>query len=184
MCHRGAKPLPRFEAPFLHVTHSLSRATVAPLGHGSRIALNLEIRLQDGTLALSAWGEDALTLALGDGTLTSGFENLLANLSPGVETRLLVNGDDLYGPRDPEKLHWLARAEFPTELGVEPGQVIAFDTPGGHELAGMVTELNEDEVRVDFNHPLAGRSLDLRILITLTPTAPADQSGTWPDPIG
>jgi FKBP-type peptidyl-prolyl cis-trans isomerase 2 len=86
-------------------------------------------------------------------------------MTPGEEARLLVSGDDLYGQRDPDDIHWLPLAGFPPGQGTEPGQVVAFDTPGGHELAGMVLEVDADRALVDLNHPLAGRSLDIRVRI-------------------
>ena len=142
-------------------------ANPPPIGPGSHIELQLEIRLQDGTLALSAWGDDALTLTLGDGTLTPGLEALLVDLGPGVETRILVSGEDIYGPHDPDNIHWLPRSDFPPELTATPGQVIAFETPGGHELAGLVLASDRDRVQVDLNHPLAGRSLNIRLLVAV-----------------
>ena len=147
-----------------------------PIGPGSHTELQLEIRLQDGTLALSAWGDDALTLTLGDGTLTPGLEALLVDLSPGVETRILVSGEDIYGPHDPDNIHWLPRSDFAPELAATPGQVIAFETPGGHELAGLVLASDPERVQVDLNHPLAGRSLNIRILIAI-PAAPLRDPG-------
>jgi len=157
------------------VTHHPA-AKPPPIGPGSHIELQLEIRLQDGTLALSAWGDDALTLTLGDGTLTPGLEALLVDLSPGVETRILVSGEDIYGPHDPDNIHWLPRSDFAPELAATPGQVIAFETPGGHELAGLVLASDRERVQVDLNHPLAGRSLNIRIL-TAIPAAPLRDPG-------
>ena len=140
------------------------RATSA-VGPGSRISLHLEIRLPDGTTALSTRGEDPLAVTLGDGTLTAGLEALLAGLTVGVEARFLVDGDDIYGAHSPDNIHWLPLAEFPPGQATEPWQVVAFDTPGGHELAGVVLEVSAERVRVDLNHPLSGKPLDIRVQI-------------------
>jgi FKBP-type peptidyl-prolyl cis-trans isomerase SlpA len=139
--------------------------TVPMIGPGSPITLHLEIRLPDGTKALSTWGEDPLAITLGDGTLAPGLEALLAGLAAGAEERFLVSGDEVYGPRDPDNIHWLPLADFPPSQATAPGQVVAFDTPGGHELAGVVLEVNADRVRVDLNHPLSGKPLDIRVQV-------------------
>ena len=55
--------------------------------------------------------------------------------------------------------------DFPPELDPAPGQVVAFETPGGHETSGVVMEREGERVRVDFNHPFAGRSLTLRVKV-------------------
>ena len=160
---------------------SANRAVPA-IGPGSRITLHIEVRLPDGTMALSTWGEDPLAITLGDGTLTPGLEALLAGLTAGAEERFLVSGDDVYGPRDPGNLHWLPLADFPPGQATEPGQVVAFGTPGGHELAGVVLEVNADRVRVDLNHPLSGKPLAIRVQVLSVEGGPA--AATVKTPIG
>jgi FKBP-type peptidyl-prolyl cis-trans isomerase SlpA len=130
----------------------------------SWIRLHLSIHLSDGTEALSTFGEDPLELTLGDGTLTAGTEALLLGLGPGAQEEFLANGNALFGDWSEEKLHWLAQGSFPGEVPV-PGSLIAFTTPDGTETAGIVQQLAGDRVQVDFNHPLSGRALRLRIQI-------------------
>jgi FKBP-type peptidyl-prolyl cis-trans isomerase SlpA len=148
------------------------------VGPGCRIRLHLEIHLPDGTTALSTWGEEPLALTLGDGTLTPGLEALLDGLRVGVEGRFLVDGDDLYGPHSADNIHWLPLAEFRSGEPPARGQVVAFGTPGGHELAGLVLEVDAERVRVDLNHPLSGKPLDIRaqvLCIDAHPGAPASE---------
>ena len=132
---------------------------------GSRVRMHLEIRLGDGTCALSTFGEEPLEIALGDGTLVDGLERLLLGLGPDASERFLVDGAELYGTRVDEKIQWMERDAFPAGLEPTPGQVVAFDTPGGQEIAGIVLSANPDLVQVDFNHPLSGRSLEIRVEI-------------------
>lgn len=142
---------------------------------GSRVRLHLEILLADGTPALSSFGEEAMEVILGDGTLVPGLEDLLIGLHEGADERILADGAELYGPRDDTKTHWLPRSDFPRELDLVRGQVVAFDTPGGQEIAGILLETEPDRIRVDFNHPLAGRSLQIRaqVLSVASPDVPA-----------
>lgn len=142
---------------------------------GSRVRLHLEIILEDGTPAVSSFGEEAMELTLGDGTLAAGLEGLLMGLDAGADERILADGSDLYGSRDETKTHWLPRSDFPPNLTLNRGQVVAFDAPGGQEVAGILVETESDRVRVDFNHPLSGRSLQIRaqILSVTSPTIPA-----------
>ncbi|MEL0583444.1 MAG: hypothetical protein AAES65_00980 [Candidatus Thiodiazotropha sp. (ex. Lucinoma kazani)] len=57
------------------------------------------------------------------------------------------------------------RADFPPDMELEEGLVIGFDTPTGEELSGIVLEAEEDTVKVDFNHPLAGREITFEVEI-------------------
>lgn len=79
---------------------------------GSRVKLHLRICLADGTVALSSFGEDALELTLGDGTLVPGLERLMG-LRTGADQRFAADGSELYGRRDDANIHWIDRNDFP-----------------------------------------------------------------------
>jgi len=140
----------------------LNAPTIRP---GSRVRLHLAIYLEDGTEALSTFGEDPMMITLGDGTLTSGTEALLIGLSPGKEEQIIADGSDLFGGWNETNLHWLPRSDFPDGKVPEPGSLVAFDTPGGTEAAGVIKEIDDQRVRVDFNHPLSGRALRIQIQV-------------------
>ncbi|HSQ06265.1 MAG TPA: FKBP-type peptidyl-prolyl cis-trans isomerase [Chromatiaceae bacterium] len=152
------------------MTQAAPPPPAATLRRGSACTLHLEIRLPDGTLALSTRDGAPLELTLGDGTLTPGLEDLLLGLAAGQRTRFIAQGDDLYGPRDPGAVNWLPLADFPQDHVTTAGQVVAFDTPGGQELAGLVLAVEGDLVQVDLNHPLSGRPLNIEVeILAVTP---------------
>jgi len=129
---------------------------------GSRVRLHLEILLADGTQALTSFEGDAVDFTLGDGTLAPGLENLLTGLQAGDDERIIADGSQLFGPREEASIHWLPRSSFSANRDLAEGQLIAFETPGGQEIAGVLLEADSQRVRVDFNHPLSGRSLHIR----------------------
>ena len=127
-----------------------------PVSPESTVTLHLSLTLEDGTVAESTFDDAPLTFTLGDGTLVEGLELGLYGLRAGDTQRLSLFPEQAYGLRDPEKVHFLPRTDFPADMALEPGCVIGFDTPEGEELAGMVAAAEGDAVEVDFNHPLAG----------------------------
>lgn len=148
----------------------MSSSSITP---GSRVRLHLAIFLEDGTEAISTFDEEPMELTLGDGTLTSGTEALLIGMSAGAEEQILADGSQLFGTWSEEKLHWLAHEDFPEGECPEPGTLVTFDTPAGAETAGIIKEIDEQRVQVDFNHPLSGRALriQVRILAVSNPRA-------------
>lgn len=132
---------------------------------GARVRLHLEVHLDDGTEVLSTLDEEPLDLAVGDGTLTPATEELLIGLCAGDDQRLSADGNELFGQWMEENLHWIARGDFPVDITPAPGLLVAFDTPGGAETAGMVKEVQGDRVQVDFNHPLSGRPLRIHVQV-------------------
>lgn len=132
---------------------------------GRAVSLHLEVRLHDGFVALSTFDQAPITCTLGDGTLSPGLEAILMGLAPGADHQLLASGSGLFGDPDPANLHWLDLTAFPPDLDPTPGQLVAFTTPDGQETSGLVLKREGERVRVDFNHPLAGRSLNLRVRV-------------------
>lgn len=130
---------------------------------GAAVTLHLALTLEDGTEVLSTFDGEPLAFRIGDGTLAPGLEALLLDLGAGTDTVLLAEGAAVYGQPDPTLVHGLPRADLPADFDPQPGQIIAFDTPGGQETPGTVLEVTGDEVRVDFNHPLSRRGLKVRV---------------------
>ena len=132
---------------------------------GSAVTLHLRILLEDGSEVLSTFGEEPVSLVMGDGTLQPGLELALYGLKPGDTQTLNLMPDQAYGPRNPALIQHLPRSDFDTDFEPESGQVIAFQLPDGEETAGIVLEVGEGQVEVDFNHPLAGHEITFGVEI-------------------
>ena len=81
------------------------------------------------------------------------------------EGALTVNGKEIrvLGERDPALINRMPVSDF--SEAPEAGQVLAFSLPDGEEIAGLVLAVEDDEVEVDFNPPLAGHDLAFRVQI-------------------
>jgi len=132
---------------------------------GSRVTLHFSLALTDGTEALTTFDEEPLTFVLGDGSLPEGLELALYGLRQGNEQTLQLTPEQAYGFHDESLIHRMPRADFPPDIEPEPGQIIRFTTPAGEETAGRILELDADQVRVDFNHPLAGQDVVFRVVV-------------------
>ncbi|TVO78384.1 MAG: peptidylprolyl isomerase [Sedimenticola selenatireducens] len=131
----------------------------------SEITLHFAIALCDGTTITSTFEGDPITLTLGTGSLIDNLEKTLFGLKAGEKQSLLLEADNAFGPRDEEKAYAMPRSSFPEEMALEPELVISFSTPAGDELAGIVMELDEEQVKIDFNHPLAGNDIVFTVQI-------------------
>ena len=137
----------------------------ARIRRDSRVRLHLTLSLEDGTEVLSTADDEPLCFRIGDGTLAPGLESMLLDLPVGTDTLLLAEGEAIYGAYDPDLVHELPRSDLPLDFAPEPGQVIAFSTPGGLDTPGTVLAADAEQVRVDFNHPLARRWLKARVRV-------------------
>jgi FKBP-type peptidyl-prolyl cis-trans isomerase SlpA len=138
--------------------------------------MHFSLALADGMQVESSYGEEPVTFVVGDGTLDKGLELALIGLRPGDKQALTLMPGQAFGQRHDTAVQWIPRAQFPRDLQPEPGQIIGFSGENGEELPAAVLEVAADRVRVDFNHPLAGREIvfDVQILAVENPT---DQQG-------
>ena len=132
---------------------------------GSSVTLHLSIAMIDGTEVISTFGGEPSKLIMGDGSLSEGLELALYGLKAGEKQTLKLNSDQAFGSRDETRIHTMHKSAFNSGLTLGPGVVIAFEGSAGEELAGTVLEIGEQNVTVDFNHPLAGRELVFKVEI-------------------
>jgi len=133
---------------------------------GSEVVMHFSITLEDGTVADSTEGEEPLQFVMGDQTLIEGLELALYGLKVGDKQSLKIEPENAYGYPDPENIHAMQREDFPDDMEIKKGIIVGFATPAGDEFPGTVIEVDEKQVMVDFNHPIAGHEIvfDVEIL--------------------
>lgn len=137
-----------------------------PLDEGTRVTLHLRITLEDGLVAEDTFAEDLpLVFHIGDGTVIGALEAAISTLSKGEKTTVMLSPQDGFGLRDPENIHKMPRSSFGPGMNVAPGLIIGFTTPAGDEVPGAILSADDQEVEVDFNHPLAGHPLNIDVEI-------------------
>jgi len=137
--------------------------TDAAIGPGTRVSLHFAIKLQDGQIIDSNFDAQPASFTFGDGNIPEGFEQALLGLKPGEHAELTIAPERGFGMHNPSNIQVLPRSQF-KDMALEPGLVVSFQEPGG-ELPGMITEFNEEKVTVDFNHPLAGKTLIFEVQV-------------------
>lgn len=133
-----------------------SPATVAA---DSLLTLHYCLATEEGEELVSTFGHTPAVIQLGSGELAPPFERCLIGLSPGAWQRFDLAAEEAFGPRQPELLRRVARRVLPAETAPELHGRIAFTAPNGQSFYGIVREIDEEAVLLDFNHPLAGQAL-------------------------
>lgn len=141
------------------------------VGPDSRVTLHFSLSLADGELVDSTFDQSPASLEIGDGSLLPGFERCLFGLRPGDRERFRIPPEDGFGQPNPNNVQRIARSSFSSEFELAEGLVISFADAGRGELPGVVAEFNDEEVVVDFNHPLAGRELLFEVEILAVESA-------------
>ena len=137
-----------------------------PIDQTSQVTMHYSLALEDGTLVDSTFDTDEpLTFSMGDGTLIQGLELAIIGLSVGDKQSINIGPDVGFGYRDESAVQEMKRSDFANDMELKPGVVIEFDSPSGIQVPGTVLEATEDAVKIDFSHPLAGRTVMFNVEI-------------------
>ena len=124
--------------------------------NGSTVTVHYTGRLDDGTQFDSSRDRDPLTFELGKGQVIPGFESAVRDLEVGQTATVRLEPEEAYGHHDPEKVVSVPAERAPEGLSVGD-RVLLGQTPA------TVVSVEEDVVRVDANHPLAGEALTFEL---------------------
>lgn len=132
------------------------------IGEGMEVTLHFTLKLEDGTVVDSTRDKAPATFQVGDGNLPPGFEAPIKGLTDGDSGSYEIAPEHAFGQHNPQNVQMLKRDDF-EELEPEVGTVMSFSDPSGGELPGVIARVDERQVEVDFNHPLAGRTLTFEV---------------------
>ncbi|MCL6269482.1 peptidylprolyl isomerase [Sansalvadorimonas sp. 2012CJ34-2] len=132
---------------------------------GSQVSLHFALKLANGDAVDSNFDGKPATLTVGDGNLPPGFESCLLGLQVGEHKSFEVHPENAFGQHNPSNIQQVARDSFSLDMTLEEGLLISFADPAGGELPGMIQSFDDLMVSVDFNHPLAGKTLIFEVKI-------------------
>ena len=138
-----------------------SQLTIAP---DAKVTLHFAIKLEDGQVVDSNFEGKPATFVVGDGQLLEGFEKTLLGMKSGDEAVIDILPEQGFGMSNPSNMQRLPRKQF-GDMVLEPGLVVSFADASDGELPGVVAELDDKMVTVDFNHPLAGKNIKFEVKI-------------------
>ncbi len=138
---------------------------MAAVDANSRITLHFELAMEDGSVVDSTFERKAATFNYGDGSLLPGIEKKLLGLCTGDEKVFTLMPEDAFGQPNPANIQRINRSSFAPDMTLEEGMVISFADAQKAELPGVVQSVGDSEVVVNFNHPLAGRTLRFKVEI-------------------
>ncbi|NWN92637.1 peptidylprolyl isomerase [Marinobacter adhaerens] len=130
-----------------------------PVDKGTRVTLHFALKFDSGEVIDGNFDKDAATLEIGDESLPENFEAYLMGMKAGDKASYEVPPENGFGQRNPNNLQTFKRHEFSADMVLEAGVMISFADARQHELPGVISRVEGDEVEVDFNHPLSGRTL-------------------------
>lgn len=130
---------------------------------GDTVRVHYTGSLEDGTQFDSSRGKDPLEFAMGQGQLIAGFEKAVADLAPGESCTVTLAPGEAYGESNPAMVQDVPRHLMPEGLELQAGMVLQGQADDGSVDNFVVLSFTEETVKLDGNHPLAGKQLTFEI---------------------
>ena len=126
---------------------------------GDTVRVHYTGRLQDDTVFDTSEERGPLEFTIGGGDLIPGFESAVVGMSTGEEKTVTIPAEEAYGERRDDLLIDVERERMSGDFEPEKGQRLQLQQRDGQPFAATVTEVTDDTVKLDANHPLAGQDL-------------------------
>ena len=132
---------------------------MAQANNGDTVRIHYSGKLKDGTLFDSSDGGDPLEFKIGENTIIPKLEASVVGMTVGDDATIEIDAVDAYGLRVDEAVQSVERSMIPDEVDLTVGAQLQATAPDGKQLILTVLEVNDVNVTLDGNHPLAGEDL-------------------------
>ena len=130
------------------------------------LVVSMEYTLSvDGEVLDSSKDAGPLQFLAGYDNIVPGLEREMAGMKIGESKDVLVLPEDGYGEFDEEAFMKVPRSEFPADMELEEGLELNVTDEDGQNQLAFVESFNDEVVRLDFNHPLAGAELQFNVKV-------------------
>ena len=130
---------------------------------GKTVRFHYTGSLADGTVFDSSMEREPLQVTLGAGQVIPGVDQALTGMAPGDDKKVTLAADEAYGPHREELIHEVGRERLSPEMKVDVGDRLEGTDASGRRLQLTVVDVNEESVKLDANHPLAGEDLTFEL---------------------
>ncbi|MCJ7422204.1 FKBP-type peptidyl-prolyl cis-trans isomerase [Sphingomicrobium astaxanthinifaciens] len=132
---------------------------------GDTVTIDFTVKKDDGTIVGNTQQDGPQTITLGGGEIFPPIEAALTGMEEGEQKTVELACENGFGPRRPELIIDIPRANLPAEMAPQPGMGLQAQAPTGQPINLVIIEVGDDSVKADGNHPLAGETLTFDITL-------------------
>lgn len=136
---------------------------MAKAKEGDTVRVHYTGKLKDGTVFDTSEDREPLSFTIGEQRVIPGFEKAVVGMEPGDTKTEELPSEQAYGEHREDMVMELERGQLPESVEPKVGQQLQLRMQNGQEVPVVITELNEESVTIDANHPLAGKDLVFEI---------------------
>ncbi len=140
-----------------------AKKTATKAKEGDTVKVHYTGKLKDESIFDSSQDAEPLELTVGSGQVIPGFEKAVVGMGVGDSKTVEIAAAEAYGPYRNELVVEIEKERIPEDLPIEVGQPLVLRQADGPPIRVMVTDISEQSVTLDANHPLAGEDLTFEV---------------------
>ena len=133
--------------------------------NGLVVGIVYKVKLEDGEVVDESEPGDPLYYLHGAENIVPGLEKALVGLAVNESKTVKVTPEEGYGEYDEEATEELERDMFPADMELEPGLMLTLEDDEGNLMDAVITDIADEIITLDFNHPLAGETLFFEVKV-------------------
>jgi FKBP-type peptidyl-prolyl cis-trans isomerase 2 len=145
-------------------TQQVKGAKKMSIKDGSKVSFEYTLTV-DGEVVDTSKGRGPFEYTQGSGQIIPGLAKQLVGMKAGDEKKITISPEEGYGVFNPEAVKEIPKTSLPPDVDVKPGMYLQMKTNTGQQVPIRVTDVKENAVVLDLNHPLAGKTLDFDVKI-------------------
>ncbi len=123
------------------------------------VSINYTLKDEDGNVIQATDKENPFSFISGQGQILPKLEEQLDGMLIGSKKEVTLSAEEAYGNYQEEAIQNVKRTDFPEGTDLQKGMGFVANTPDGRQMPFTISEIKEDDITIDFNHPLAGKAL-------------------------
>mgnify|MGYP002640446413 CR=1 FL=1 len=132
---------------------------------GDKVKISYTGKLEDGNVFDSSEDRAPLSFEVGANQVIPGFDKAVEGMKKDEEKTFTLSVDEAYGPVKEELVQEFPRDKLPDKPEPKEGMMLIMQAPTGQQIPAKIIEVNDGTVKIDINHPLAGKALTFEIKV-------------------
>lgn len=138
---------------------------MAKAKEGDKVKVHYKGSFNDGEVFDSSEGKAPMEFTIGEKMVIAGFENAIIGMAVGEKKKVSIPSKEAYGEYKDELVATANRSDLPEDMEPELNMVLQANSDQGGAMNVRITEIQDDTLTLDANHPMAGKDLNFELTL-------------------
>lgn len=134
-----------------------------PIGTNKVVTIHYTLKDEDGNLLDTTVGSQPFSYISGHAQIIPKLEEEIDPMLIGSKKSITLQAKDAYGLHNDQLIQVVKRYNFPDDVELEVGMQFVTTAPDGSQMPFVISDIDDENITIDFNHPLAGKNLEFEI---------------------